>query len=197
MAGTKKLVGKHLKVAHKALTKVTDFLERLNIHYIVDCGTLLGMIREDRLLPWDDDVDLSIKRSDAEFLVKNRWRLWLMGYRTCVRHYRNDDYAFNKGDVRLIKIQTRKWLFFKKDNVLDIFIKDAVGDEYQMALGRNPSVLQGIPKTFLDETVSFLFGDKTYSIPKAYQEYLTFIYGDWRTPVKEWNFLVDAKCNKY
>ena len=196
MAGSKALTGEHLIIVKKCLEETTSILNSINLEHIVDCGTLLGIIRENRLLPWDDDVDLTIKRVNLKKLMKNRWRFWLKGYRTHVGKFKQDYGQFKKGDIRIFKIQTKRWLFIKKYNVLDIFIKDLVGDEYQMIVGGKRSVLQGIPKHFLDETIEYKFDDKMYTIPKDYEEYLEYIYGDWKTPVKEWDFTVDAKCNK-
>lgn len=42
-------------------------LERHDIRYVADCGTLLGTIRHSGLIPWDDDVDLRLyERRDRE-----------------------------------------------------------------------------------------------------------------------------------
>ena len=65
-----------------------------------------------------------------------------------------------------------------------------------MIVGRNPSVLQGVPAHFLDNTINYIFNNKPYSIPKDYRDYLTYLYGDWKTPVKNWDFTKDAKTNK-
>lgn len=38
---------------------VARLLEKYNVEYWLDYGALLGIIRENRLLPWDNDVELS------------------------------------------------------------------------------------------------------------------------------------------
>jgi len=196
MAGSKALTGEHLIVVKKCLEDTTSILKKINLDHIVDCGTLLGIIRENRLLPWDDDVDITIRRTDLKKVMKNRWRFWFKGYRTHVGKFKRDFENFKKGDIRIIKIQTKRWFFIKEYNVLDIFIKDLINGEYQMIVGGKRLVLQGIPKRFLDETTQHEFDGKNYTIPKDYEDYLEYIYGDWKTPVKDWDFTVDAKCNK-
>jgi phosphorylcholine metabolism protein LicD len=50
-----------------ALLKLfADLLERRGIPYWVDYGTLLGAYRNARIIPWDDDIDLSIMASDHD-----------------------------------------------------------------------------------------------------------------------------------
>ena len=41
---------------------------------------------------------------------------------------------------------------------------------------------------YLNDTTKFDFKGIKIDIPKEYDEYLTFLYGDWRTPVQWANF---------
>ena len=82
MAGTVKLTGKYAVIAEKMLHDVAEILDKSNVPYVLEAGTLLGVVREDRLLPWDTDMDITITRNYAEALLKNRWRFGLTGYRT-------------------------------------------------------------------------------------------------------------------
>ena len=52
------------------LREVTRVLEELNIPYFMQGGTMLGAIRHDGFIPWDDDVDLGIPRADYDRLLK-------------------------------------------------------------------------------------------------------------------------------
>ncbi len=46
------------------LFKAIDILEALKIDYWVTDGTLLGIVRENRILPWDSDIDLGVWKSE-------------------------------------------------------------------------------------------------------------------------------------
>lgn len=52
------------------LREVTRVLKELNIPYFMQGGTMLGAIRHDGFIPWDDDVDLGIPRADYDRLLK-------------------------------------------------------------------------------------------------------------------------------
>ena len=52
------------------LWEVTCVLEELKIPYFMQGGTMLGAIRHDGFIPWDDDVDLGIPRADYDRMLK-------------------------------------------------------------------------------------------------------------------------------
>ena len=52
------------------LEEVVRVLDELNIPYYMQGGTMLGAIRHEGFIPWDDDVDLGIPRPEYERLLK-------------------------------------------------------------------------------------------------------------------------------
>ena len=56
----------------RMLLELDGLCKRHGIEYFLSSGTLLGAIREHDFIPWDDDVDLVIKREDYEKLLKYR-----------------------------------------------------------------------------------------------------------------------------
>lgn len=195
MAGGKRLEGIIAQKALKMLGDVADILDQAGIRYVLEAGTLLGIIRENRLLPWDNDVDITITEKYERKLLWNRWRFWRKGYRFYVRRYKRDTGPFKKQQVRIIRIQTRRLVFVKDLSLLDIFIKRPIGDAYYWTVDVKRPVLKSAPRRFYDQTTSWEFMAKKYSVPLDYEGYLAYHYGEnWRTPLKTWNFRTDDHC---
>ncbi len=190
MAGSIKLIGKYARKAEKMLYVVTKILEQEKIPYILEGGTLLGIIREKRLLPWDNDIDLTITRPYVNQLLSIRWKLWLRGYRTRIRTIKEDSVYFKKGHPRILKIQTTRFLILKDVSLMDIFIKDLVEERYYWTVSEK-NVLKSAPRKYYESLTAIEFKGKTYSVPQEYDNYLQSRYGDWRTPVKDYDYIKD------
>lgn len=54
----------------EVLQKVAEICDRHNIVWYAAYGTLLGAIRHEGFVPWDDDLDIWVKRSDYNRLVQ-------------------------------------------------------------------------------------------------------------------------------
>ena len=52
------------------LRQVHKICEELNLHYYLFYGTLLGAVRHKGFIPWDDDIDIIMPRSDYNALIK-------------------------------------------------------------------------------------------------------------------------------
>lgn len=57
-------------VSLEILKAVTDICEELNLRYSLIYGTLIGAIRHQGFIPWDDDVDIMMPRPDYDRLLK-------------------------------------------------------------------------------------------------------------------------------
>jgi len=58
------------KLLYDALCYLDDFCNKNNIKYFLSNGTLLGAAKYGDFIPWDDDVDVLMPRSDYDRLVK-------------------------------------------------------------------------------------------------------------------------------
>ncbi len=54
------------QVQLEMLNAFVDFCNQNNLRYFLDAGTLLGAVRHNGYIPWDDDVDVGMPRCDHE-----------------------------------------------------------------------------------------------------------------------------------
>ncbi len=101
-----------------------------NIKYIMDAGTLLGAIRHGKFIPWDDDIDIRILRSEYEKLCAalerdlDKSKFFFQNYESD-KHYVWQYSRILKNNTRYVRLG--KEHMKQKDGVyLDIFICDGV-----------------------------------------------------------------------
>lgn len=196
MAGKARLEGRMSRRAMAALHRVADILDHQGITWCLESGTLLGIVREGRLLPWDNDLDLFVPASDLEQLLRARWRFWLLGFKVIVSRVSEDYGALRQGDVRIVKVRSRSWGFRRSQDklLIDFFIKYPDEQYYYWSVGERDVVNKKIDRRFYDQMDKVEFAGRHYPIPCDVEEYLTRRYGDWRTPVKEWDFKRDDRA---
>jgi phosphorylcholine metabolism protein LicD len=185
------LTDKNLIRARKVLFDIVTFLENEKIDYHLEGGTLLGLVRDKEMLPWDHDVDLSISADDSERFVKKRWKLYLMGYRVSIRRIYQDFGVLKKGQYRVFKI--RRIIpsilknFFKGAKRYtvdaDIFVKS--NDEQSTYWEAGYKIMR-VDKKYYSNHEAIEYKGYKLRVPFEYENYLTDKYGDWKTPVQDW-----------
>jgi len=192
MSGKYTLQGENLQTALKMLEDVTSIFEKANIKYSLTAGTLLGIVRENRLLPWDRDMDLRIFYQDSEKIVNSIKLIRKAGYKVRIRYQEKDDPPLIKGDVRLLKIYSRKKIFFKGEVMMDCFIATKFDDQYIWSCGgERKYTKKAVPSNFYDNLERINFKGVEYFAPTKRKDYLKFRYGEWQIPKKKWRFTKD------
>lgn len=186
------LEGKNLLEAQKLLKEVTAIFESCKVQYWLEGGTLLGIRRENRLLPWDDDLDISIHQTELEKLDVLLDSLKRNGLRIRLRRFDKHSDFFQEGDLRMIKIRNKSFFGLLKGKVcFDVFIKYTHKDRTYWEIDKKT---KNVPAKFYQSFSKKEFQGKEYSIPKMTDDYLTYRYGDWQTPIKDWDTSKDDKA---
>lgn len=192
------LTQKNHDSALQLLFYVTDFMDKYGIIYHLEGGTLLGIVRDKKLLPWDYDVDISLPADQIDKFQKHCGKMTSWQYKLTSKLFDVTYMALPKGSPRIYKLKPRLTSFLKELNssfrdkhiVIDIFIKyDDEESTYWQAADKAMKVSKHHYQGF--DEVEFM--GKKLKTPVDYDGYLTSKYGDWRVPIKEWNCSTDEK----
>lgn len=70
----------HQAILYEILYAVDDFCKEHDIKYFMAHGSLLGAVRHHSIIPWDDDVDLWMKRDDYEKFLSLSKKYFIPGF---------------------------------------------------------------------------------------------------------------------
>lgn len=82
----------HQKILYEILYAVDDFCKQYNIHYFLAFGSLLGAVRHKSIIPWDDDIDIMMERTEYERFQKMIYKHPIPGYTAYCIHKTSDYY---------------------------------------------------------------------------------------------------------
>lgn len=194
-----RLTNRNMKRAKKTLFNLINFMEREGIKYHLEGGTLLGIVRDGDLLPWDHDIDLSIMEEDAEKFAKSAYKLLFKGYKVQKKTMHKDIEALKEGNYRIFKLKKLvpsiiKEFFpsFRKYAIIaDVFVK-ASDDKftYWQAMER----ILRVDKKYYESFETIEYNNRKVTVPNHYKDYLTEKYGDWSVPKKDWICANDEKA---
>lgn len=125
----------HQKILYEILYKVDDFCKAHDIQYFLVGGTLLGAVRHQGIIPWDDDIDIAMTRDNYELFIKEYKRNPIKGYNLLnidIQYWY--DLAFSK--VTKENTYMSKSIHYNKNYeiFIDILVFDGCGDNYEDAI---------------------------------------------------------------
>lgn len=173
--------------------KILDLLNKNNISHYVDHGTLLGIVRDNSLIPWDKDVDIAVFIEDKEKIIRiideylnefihpncieNKWK------------YRIESENINTNEKEMylvIEMQIFNDSSFQEDEVaLDLMFR--YRDESIIYWGVCGKYLVS-PIDFCIPTKQIIYKDNYINVPNNIEKYLENLYGNWKITVKEWTY---------
>lgn len=141
----------NLKILQDTCTQILYEFDRIckenNLTYYLAYGTLLGAVRHQGFIPWDDDVDLLMPRQDIQFLIDNSDRLFKNPF--VVRHYSKPEFTHNSFVFRVCNPTVK--------------IKREIGDEiklFEAFISIFP--MCGLPKNYLQQRLFALKANVAY-----------------------------------
>ncbi|TKB47591.1 LicD family protein [Ferrimonas sediminicola] len=179
-----------MSVAEHLLFAVAECLDREGIVYHLEGGTLLGIVRDGRLLPWDKDLDISVSDKDIARTRRVLRQVFWAGWKLKSRNFSVKGSGMS--GIRILKLEDRTGgLFHSGHDYLDIFTKTRNGKHvYWQAAGK----IMRVDAKYYDGFEEVAFKGRLLKVPLHHREYLTEKYGDWSQVVKEWDCAKDEKC---
>lgn len=174
----------------KNLSDLSNVLEELGLTWWCEAGTCLGIYRNHRFIPWDQDVDVGLLAEEIDttdklleffkIAIDNGFRIYHTfgtlknGFELCLikRGIKNDVFWFYKnGKIR--------WHSAWKNGGRDLE-KDQIIYEY--------------PAKIIEKRKKDYFKGIKIFLPKKTETYLETKYGtDWRIPTRKWNWATSPR----
>lgn len=160
-------------IANENLQLLNSIFKKRGIKFGLIYGTLLGAIREKDFISHDEDIDLFILEEYRDKFLDSLFELRKEGFEVV-----RDDRAGLISIMR--KNEYLDFYFFKK---------------YKTGLRICSGLI--MHESFFTNTIQYQFKGDYYDIPKDYEDFLVFEYGEnWNIPIKYTDFNV-SPLKKY
>jgi lipopolysaccharide cholinephosphotransferase len=188
----------HISAQFYQMLKAVDaVLTKHAITYWLTQGSLLGAVRHQGIIPWDDDIDLAFYEKDIAAIIRLRSELKEQGYELLV----NQDYMkiFPINGKAIVKEDGSE--FEWKYPFIDLFPMRLYEDKISYASER---LYAAFSKNdwFYEEDIASLepahFGTLEVPIPNHASDYLERVYGKevWNTAYMDYNHVEEKKLDR-
>ena len=152
-------------VAIENLRIIAQYFNKTGLNWGPAFGTLIGIVRNDCLLPWMQGIDLYFLKEDEERFKDLLWKLREEGF-------------------ELVKYERRGlYTLQRKGEYSNFFVFRKISPDIRHSGGRD-----FIHEKYIQNTTDWTFKGIELKVPEDLDEYLTFQYGDWVKPIQTTNF---------
>ncbi|QSX30201.1 LicD family protein [Shewanella cyperi] len=178
-------------LAEDLLLAIAAELDAAGIVYHLEGGTLLGLVRDGHLLPWDKDLDISVAAVDIDRAYEALQGVTHAGWRLKRKCFKDSGELALKG-TRIIKVEDRSGGMLRSGHdYLDIIAKAKVRDHVYWQV--KDSIMR-VCASYYDGFEEIAFRGVRLKVPVNYRDYLTEKYGNWHQVIREWDCARDEKC---
>ncbi|MBB4823652.1 hypothetical protein HNO89_000872 [Sporosarcina luteola] len=166
-----------VKFAKKVLFGLAHFLDEKNYTYYLNFGTLLGIVREGRLLPWDDDIDITVLAKDITDYA----------FRAEIQHFFKQ-YAIDA--VFHMKVSDEELVGIDIDLESEIVLPFTISIDLARVKGEYIHLpIDKIPSQYFEQKDTIYLDGVPLFAPYPSKQYLTYVYNDWETVKKNVSFM--------
>ena len=164
-------LGDNKEVVLKNLLDFKKVMEKWKIPFFFIWGTLLGAIRENDFIEYDDDIDLGsyLELKNSEAMVEVRKEMRELGFWV-------PEEDMPAGDD----------VFIRDGEKIELWWYEKVGDTRVYDKERTKNVY--VPADWIDPIRAIIFHGHAFWIPAEWEKMLIQTYGeDWETPIKNYS----------
>lgn len=174
---------KSRQLAREIVLGINTIAQKMRVPIVVDFGTLLGLVRDQDIILWDDDVDFAAPASSALAVEK------VLSSFICKR--RDIQWSLAKIQEQQFKTTSFELTFTDPTNRLTPFVTSvAMRENVDGHSIHLPSLgMWYSPEHHFEKNDILQWQGEEVSVPHGYLAYLDFQYGDWFTPKKNITFI--------
>ncbi|QKF72292.1 LicD family protein [Aliarcobacter faecis] len=187
---------KNIQIAEQLMFDIAELFNQNDIVYHVDHGTLLGIIRDNKILPWDIDIDFAVPALEIEKIKK-----LLSSY---LPSYKNEYCEDNNWKI---DIKIRDIVIGNEEKELPMILtiynsistsninNEVLGLDLAFKYEHNDTLYWMVSKRRLNSkkeicfpAKEYIFKNKIIKIPNDEVIYLEKLYGNWKKVIKNWHY---------